>query len=132
MHSVAHTADLLKFLARSRHIERAQQALILTAIADKLARVDTVLIHGEDERLARAVLSIVARDDLDQAAFGAWTDTILGPPPTGPPTPASLAAGQNRRNLLVSLHAVLSTDARKLATLDAARSMVLAALKKVM
>jgi hypothetical protein len=56
MHSVAHTADLLKFLGRSRHLEPAGQAAIFTAVAAKLGTVDEVLTHGEDERLARAVL----------------------------------------------------------------------------
>jgi len=61
MHSVAHTGDLLKFLARSRHLRVEQQAAILGGISAKFSATGTVLIDGEDERVARAVLSIAAR-----------------------------------------------------------------------
>ncbi len=71
LHSVAHTADLLKFLARSRHLRVQQQGMVLSAITGKLRAVETVLVDGEDERLARAVLSIAARPDFDEAAFAA-------------------------------------------------------------
>jgi hypothetical protein len=128
MHSVAHTADLLKFLARSRHLQPAQQETVLKAIVDKMGSVDGVLTHGEDERLARAVLSVVARSDFDEAAFRAWAPS-LAPRAAGPPTPASLAAAQNRKNLAVSLYAVLSADPRPLPTIQAAREIVLAVLK---
>jgi hypothetical protein len=128
MHSVAHTADLLKFLARSRHFQPAQQGTVLKAIVDKMGSVDGVLTHGEDERLARAVVSIAARSDFDEAAFRAWS-TSLAPRAAGPPTPASLAAAQNRRNLAVSLYAVLSTDPRPLSTIQTAREIVLVVLK---
>jgi hypothetical protein len=130
MHAVAHTADLLKFLARSRHLQPAQQTAILDGIAGKLRTVDEVLTHGEDERLARAVVAIVARADFDRAAFERWLTALAPARSTAPPSPASLAGLQNRRNLVVSLHAVLTTDARDLAGLDAARSVVRAALKK--
>jgi hypothetical protein len=39
MHSAAHTADLLKFLGRSRHLDVAGQARLLNAVAQKLASV---------------------------------------------------------------------------------------------
>jgi hypothetical protein len=129
MHAVAHTADLLKFLARSRHLQPAQQTAILDGIAGKLRTVDEVLTHGEDERLARAVVAIVARADFDRAAFERWLTALAPARSTAPPSPASLAGLQNRRNLVVSLHAVLTTDARDLPGLDAARSTVRAALK---
>jgi hypothetical protein len=124
MHSVAHTADLLKFLARSRHLPVAGQRAILTAIAAKLDAVDVALTHGEDERLARAVVSLAARDDFDQAAFGSWLKTWAAPRASGPPTPASLAAGENRKHVIVSLHALLTTDPRNTPGLAAARELV--------
>jgi hypothetical protein len=130
MHSVAHTADLLRFLARSRHLQPAQQGAILSAIAAKLGRVDEVLTHGEDERLARAVVSIVARTDFDREAFAAWLTSLAPARPARPPTAASLAAAQNRRNLVVSLHAVLTTDPRDAPGVQAAREIVRAALKQ--
>ena len=132
MHSVAHTADLLKFLARSRHLQPVQQTLILQAIASKIGNVEGVLTHGEDERLARAVLSIVAREDFDAAGFRQWAASLAPPRATGAPTAASLATAQNRRNLAVSLYAVLSTDARNLPVVQAARDVVLGVLRTMM
>jgi hypothetical protein len=132
MHSVAHTADLLKFLARSRYLDQAQQGIILQAVIDKLGLVDEVLTHGEDERLARAVLSIAARSDLDETAFARWATGLPPPRPAGPPTPAGLARAQNRKNLAVALYAVLSADKRNAPTIQRARDSVLAALKTFM
>jgi len=130
MHSVAHTADLLKFLARSRHLEVADQQRILTAIAAKLDAVDAPLTHGEDERLARVPVSIAARDDFDQAAFGSWLKAVATPRTVNPPTPASIAAGENRKHVIVSLHALLTTDPRDTPGLAAARDLVRAVLPR--
>jgi hypothetical protein len=131
IHSVAHTADLLKFLGRSRHLTKEQQSAILSSISDKLTRVEEVLTHGEDERLARAVLSIAARPDFDAAGFEKWLATFAPVRRTAPPTAAMMAVDQNRKDLIVSLLAVLSTDPRDLSTLPAARAQVLALLKKL-
>lgn len=132
LHSVAHTADLLKFLARNPHLQVADQALVLTAIADKLAAVPTPLVHGEDERLARTVLSIVARPDFDDAGFTAWLTAMSPVRRTTAPSLTTLAIDQNRKNLLVSLFTVLSTDRRDLPGITRARGLVLETLKKFM
>jgi hypothetical protein len=132
IHSVAHTADLIKFLARSRHLRPEQQGRMLSAITDKLGQVETPLTHGEDERLARAVLSIAARPDFDEAGFKAWAPSMAPVRPAAAPTPAQLAANQNRRSFAIALFAVLSTDARDLATVASARAIVLATLKTFM
>ncbi len=132
MHSAAHTADLLKFLARSRHLEPGQQALVLDAILEKVSRTEEVFTHGEDERLARAVLSVAARKDFDEAGFGRWAAKFVPLGGRGAPTPVSLATTQNRKNLAVAVHTVLSTDARDLPSLAAARAVMLATLKKFM
>lgn len=129
LHSVAHTADLLKFLARNPHLQVPEQALILTAIADKLSTVDTPLVHGEAERLARAVQSIAARNDFDDTGFVAWLKVMAPVRRTTAPTTATLAIDQNRRDLLVSLFMVLSTDRRDLPGLTRARTLVLDALR---
>jgi hypothetical protein len=131
MHSVAHTADLLKFLGRSRHLQPAQQAAILGGILDKMSRTDEVLTHGEDERLARAVLSVAARADFDEAGFKQWAGRFVPLRGKEAPTPATLATGQNRRNLAVALYAVLSTDTRDVPTLQAARAIMLATLRAI-
>jgi hypothetical protein len=129
MHSVAHTADLIKFLARSRHLRPEQQATVLTGISAKLRSTSTVLINGEDERLARAVLSIVARPDVDAAGFAAWVKTLAAPDRAGPPTMQDLAVDQNMRHLVVAMFAVISADTRELPHLVQARAVLLAHLQ---
>jgi hypothetical protein len=130
MHSVAHTADVLKFMGRSRYLLPAEQKRILDAIASKVGTVDEVLTHGEDERLARAVLSIVARPDADLDAFRSFLEA-LGPATPGEAgtTAALLTVNQNRRHLAVSLFTVLSTDPRDLGSIEQARAMTLAFLR---
>lgn len=132
LHSVAHTADVLRFLARSRHLQVDEQARVLAAIHDKLLAVETPLTHGEDDRLARAVVSITARPDFDEAAFAAWLTSMSPIRRMAQPTLTTLAIDQNRKNLLVSLFAVLSTDRRDLPGTIRARGMVLETLKQFM
>lgn len=129
MHSVAHTADLLKFLARSRYLTVPQQRTILTTLTDKLRATQTVLIDGEDERLARVVLSIAARTDFDATGFAAWVKTLAPPDRAAAPTPAQRASDQNVRHLLVSAFALLSADSRPLPSLTQARALLLGQLK---
>lgn len=124
IHSVAHTADVLKFLGRNRKLRPRDQARILNAIGAKLAAVDHALIYGEDERLARAVVSIVARPDADLAAFDAFLTTLKPAPIEGRPTPAQLAVRQNRKHVAMALYALLATDNRENKSLAAAREHV--------
>jgi hypothetical protein len=77
-HSVAHTADAFKSFARNRHLDAADLESILTAIADKMMLpVSTVYIHGEDERLAAAILEILKRGLLDWSAWDAWLERFF-------------------------------------------------------
>ncbi len=132
IHSVAHTADLLKFLARSRHLAVSEQEAILTAIAGKLSRLDHVLTHGEDERLARAVVAVVARSDADRVVFDAFLEQLKPVPLPALPTPAELAVNQNRKHLAVSLYAMLKTGGRDDPSLDEAAGRVLELLDTMM
>ncbi|MEO6595523.1 MAG: DUF2785 domain-containing protein [Planctomycetota bacterium] len=130
LHSTAHTADLLKFLGRSHRLVVAAQRTLLDAILDKLTRTPTVYTHGEDERLARTVVALVARADFDATGFEQWLGTVSLRPAGG--TKAHLAAAQNKKHLLVSLFALLSVDARDLPSLPLARAKVQAALAKAL
>jgi hypothetical protein len=132
LHSVAHTGDLMKFLARSRHLEVSEQSIILSSISDKLDSVRHVLDRGEDERLARAVLSLVARPDFDSPAFETFVRRLQPLSVKGLPTPGQLAVNQNRRNVAVSLYAVLATDRRELDHRRIANEMLLAFLGTIM
>jgi hypothetical protein len=72
IHTPAHTADLLKFLARNPRLRPPVQAQLLQAISAKCAAVGQTFAWGEDERLGQVVRSIVRRQDFDAAAFEAW------------------------------------------------------------
>jgi hypothetical protein len=145
VHATAHTADLLKFLARDRRFTPADQARLLDVAWTKLAAPGTaVFTHAEDERLAAAIVSVVRRDDFDAAGFASW---LLRFPALEkqvwaktPPEPRLLDAAQNARNLLRSLFVALSlpapapADARTSATpasVASAREKVLATLEAI-
>ncbi|MBL8753737.1 MAG: DUF2785 domain-containing protein [Planctomycetes bacterium] len=126
VHSVAHTADLLKFLLRSERTTAAQQKEALEAIAAKLAAVATPLVHGEDERLARAVVSLVARADCDAAGLRAFLFRAWPAPQPAAPDAAALARSHNQRHFVLSLQALLLVERRELPALPAARDAVAA------
>jgi hypothetical protein len=129
MHSAAHTADLLKFIARSRFLDRVDQRVVLDAITRKLQAAAIVFTHGEDERFARAVLSIVNRADFDRAAFSSWTSQTRPPRLTARPSSVDLIGWQNEKNLLAKLEVLLDTDAQPSDAVQSAHSNVRAALK---
>ena len=130
MHSAAHTADLVRFLGRSRHLDVAGQARLLGAVGQKLVTSPVVFTHGEDERFARALLSLVNRADFNQAAFAGWLAETK--PAVAPrPTLAQLRAVQNWKNLLAKLEVVLPNDPQPSETVAAARAAVRAALKEL-
>ena len=128
MHSAAHTADLLKFLSRSRHLDVAGQGRLLNAVAQKLAAVPVVFTHGEDERFARALLSLTGRRDFDEPAFSAWL-VRNKPEVAAHPTAAQLRASQNWKNVLAKLEVLLSNDSQPSDAAAAARNALRAALK---
>jgi hypothetical protein len=126
VHSVAHTADLLKFLLRSERLTKDQQAAALEAVARKLAATEVPLVHGEDERLARAVLSIVARTDCDADGLRAFLFRAWPVPGRAAPDAAALARQHNQRHFVLSLHALLAVERRDLPALPAARDAIAA------
>ncbi len=130
MHSAAHTADLLKFLGRSRYLDREDQTRLLEAITGKLRAAPMVFAFGEDERLARAILSLVNRNDFDRDAFSSWASRSR-PAGTAQPELAQLRANQNLKNLLAKLDVLLSLVPEPSAGIQAAHNAVQAALKDI-
>jgi len=128
MHSAAHTADLLKFIARSRFLDQAGQPRLLDAIVRKLETSAVVFTHGEDERFARAVLSIVNRSDFDPAAFRASASHARPPRLSARPTAAELSGAQNVKNLLAKLNVLLDAAPQPSDAVQSAREGVRAAL----
>ena len=76
IHATAHTADLLKFAARSRYFTQQDQSAVLDAIRNRMLSANGMFVRGEDERLARAVLSILNRRDFDAGGFHQWTQKL--------------------------------------------------------
>jgi hypothetical protein len=133
IHSCAHTADLLKFLARNKALSPEGQKRILDGIAAKLgAPIDHVYSFGEDERLARAVVSIVARPDFELAAFHEFLAQCAAAckrSRDAPPfDPALFAAEQNVKHCLRALLPPLAAEADPAPDIAAAREALVAAL----
>lgn len=134
-HATAHTADLLKYLARSPRLARADQARILDGVAGRLASAPLVFTHGEQDRLAQAVAALVRREDFDAAAFTAWMarlrETNGARIKTRPIEPAALDARQNDIHLMDALFARLSKGGELAAPAAAARADVLEFLARL-
>jgi hypothetical protein len=89
-------------------------------------------VQGEDERMARVVISIVRRQDFDRPAFTAWLETMRKAAAfPNPPAVASLRAQQNARHLLMALYTVLVVDERPSEGAEFARTAVRDALKTI-
>lgn len=132
IHSAAHTADLLKFLARNPKLPPGGQARILSALLAKNRDARAPFSQGEDERMARVVISIVRRDDFDRTAFTTWLDAAKDTA-SFPQKPAvdQLRAHQNVRHLLSALWAELSVDERPSPGAEFARTALKETLKKL-
>jgi hypothetical protein len=140
IHATAHTADLLKFLARDPRFAPADQVRLLDASWAKVTAPGTpVFTHAEDERLAAALLAVVRRPDFDSAALDPWLARFVALEKDvwsrTPPDPATLDASQNARNLLQALYVLLSlpapTGTGAAAAESAAREKVLATLAAI-
>lgn len=76
-HAVAHAGDMMVELAQNPRLTRADADLLLDAIAAQVAPESNIYYHqGESVRIARPVLLLAARDDIDDAAWAAWFQTL--------------------------------------------------------
>ena len=76
IHAAAHTADVLKFLARSTKLTTAAQSRVLAAIDEKCVTFGGVFQWGEDARLAQAIVSLAKRADFDKPALDTWLAAV--------------------------------------------------------
>lgn len=113
-HAIAHGADLLAALARSRHFGRLELTVLLDVIADRvLTPTSYIWRHGEDDRLAYAVMTLLHRNALDPALVEPWLARLgegIKPPRTRGHLEAefpSPAAG-NTSSFLRALHLQLA------------------------
>lgn len=77
-HAVAHGADLLGSLGKSRHLAREHLQVLLDALADRLARSEgQTMDAGEDDRLAHATVIILLRDAISADWLGGWLEKLV-------------------------------------------------------
>lgn len=113
VHATAHTADLLKFLARDPRFAAADHGRLLDAAWVRMTTPGApVFTHAEDERLAAALLSVASRADFKPASLEPWLERFVALEKSvwqnSPPETATLDTAQNARNLLRSLHLLLA------------------------
>lgn len=76
-HALAHGADALGALARSRHLEQLELTVVLDVIADRLLDLGTArLLGGEVDRLAEATMQVLRRDLLGLDVLEPWVNRI--------------------------------------------------------
>lgn len=116
IHATAHTADLLKFLARNDKLPGTAQERIVAGIETKLRVADVAFTHGEDERLASSLASLLVRADASPELLLPWLSRLKAAgselwrnePLVDPVAYRSL---QNQENCLKNLHVILSVRA---------------------
>jgi hypothetical protein len=115
-HALAHTADLMLVLAKNRFTEADDLEKILNVISEKIVHSTAwVFIHGEDDRLADAVIEILRRGLLPLENVEAWANSFLAP--DGNTWKGVYVekernrAFQNTRNLLQSIYLALISNA---------------------
>jgi Protein of unknown function (DUF2785) len=82
VHGVAHGADILFRLASNSRLEKTDLTRILEAVRSKVAPIgETSYAFGEDERLSRVVIAVLARGVLNAAEWKDYIDKILSPTP---------------------------------------------------
>jgi hypothetical protein len=133
MHTPAHTADVLKFLARNPKLSVQDQGRMLTAVSSKANAVGHTFTWGEDERLAQVVRSLVRRTDFDPASFDRWLETFPALSrrlwANGPTIdPDAFPPVQNIKLILRAAFAALSADADLSPGAERARQQILKTL----
>ena len=136
MHTVAHTSDALKFLARNPKLTAGTDPRLLSAVRAKIESTTTVFTWGENDRMALALQSAVRRDDADAAALEAWvthwTNAHRALWANGPQVNAvQFARVENAKQVMRSLHAALSMEASPTPAGTAAEKILLAGLAKM-
>ena len=122
-HATAHTADALMVLARSPHIDAAALLRILEVASAKMrAATGWVYVHGEDDRLARAVATALGRGLIRMEQVQAWLAASTADWKGAWTDEERTRAYFNVRNLLRAVHI------RVLATKDLPHKDELAAL----
>ena len=130
-HALAHTADLLLVLGCNQHLEETDLWNILNSISEKIIHSTNYLyIHGEDERLASAVIESLLRDLLSVEKIETWAKSFTDQNWKGAYTDEERNnAFQNTRNLLRSIYLELKNDEENIPNRDKFESIFLKSIK---
>lgn len=135
-HALAHTADLMLVLARNRYMDAANLWSILATISTTIVHsTNRVYIHGEDERLAHAVLEILRRDAVSLNQLEAWAKSFSRP--DGKDWKGVYVeqdrnlAYQNTRNLLRSIYLIIVSHQQELPDGDQIATLFLNTLNEI-
>lgn len=113
IHTTAHTADWIKFLARSSQAAHETQRALLMVIADKLLIPTAhVYIHNEDERMAIATLDLLKREFLTPDDLSAFVERLVKVREMGTDggdfDPTIHATGMNVKHFIRALYIALT------------------------
>ena len=117
-HAVAHGADLVGQLARSRHFGPLELTVLLDVVADRLLQPTSyVWRHDEDDRLAYAVMTVLHRNVVSFGVLEAWvarlgTGIRRNPPRGQGGTEWPTAVAANTGAFLRALHVQLALGVR--------------------
>lgn len=75
IHAIAHSADLLVQLAKTKELGAERAQCILDLAVQIFATTKTVFIHGEDQRMAKALQAVLDRAILDEDALLDWLES---------------------------------------------------------
>lgn len=119
-HAIAHGADLVAALARSQHFGKLELTVLLDVVADRLLTpTEYRLTHGEDDRLAFAVMTVLHRNLITIELLEPWVERLavaLEAPEraegelTAPEWPSAVAF--NTASFLRELHLQLALGVR--------------------
>ncbi|MBI5353385.1 MAG: DUF2785 domain-containing protein [Chloroflexi bacterium] len=132
-HALAHTADLMLVLGKNRNIEEKDLLKILNAISEKIVRsTNYIYIHGEDERLAGAVIAALRRDLIPIEKVITWAKSFTDQDWKGAYINEELnRAFQNTRNLLRSIYFELKNEEGEMPKQDELQLVFLEAIKNL-
>ena len=108
-HSIAHSADTMKFLVRNRCTEGVAHLSVLVLISGKLmSPTTTIMNYDEDERLAQTFMEILKRNEIEETILTYWANQLADwkgeRNPLGDFDPTVFATYQNIKHFLRSLY----------------------------
>lgn len=88
LHAVAHGADALGTLGRSRHTTRRRLTELLAVARDRLLTTgDVLLVNAEEDRVAFAMVLALSRPELSEDDATGWLDPVRAAFAAGEPGP---------------------------------------------